>query len=39
MGTVANGYPTRGLSELGLENKEQAYYATKIALWCYLIPS
>ena len=39
MGIVANGYPTRGLSELNLENKEQAYYATKIALWCYLIPS
>ena len=39
MGIVANGYPTRGLAELKLENKEQAYYATKIALWCYLIPS
>ena len=39
MGIVANGYPTRGLSELKPENKEQAYYATKIALWCYLIPS
>ena len=24
MGIVANGYPTRGLSELKLENKEQA---------------
>lgn len=37
MGIVANGYPTRSLSELGLENKYQAYYATKIALWCYLL--
>ena len=32
-GIVANGYPTRGLGELKLENKEQAYYATKMALW------
>ncbi len=38
MGIVANGYPTRDLPELGLENKEQAYYATKAALWCYIIP-
>ena len=39
MGIIANGYPTRGLYQLGLENKEQAYYATKIALWCYLLGS
>ncbi len=39
MGIVANGYPTRSLEELGLENKEQAYYATKMALWCYIIGS
>lgn len=39
MGIVANGYPSRGLADLGLENKEQAYYCTKIALWCYLIPT
>lgn len=39
MGIVANGYPTRDLPELGLENKEQAYYATKAALWCYIIPN
>ena len=39
MGIVANGYPTRGLYQLNLENKEQAYYATKIALWCYLLGS
>ena len=37
LGIVANGYPTRSLAELGLENKEQGYYATKIALWCYLL--
>ena len=37
LGIVANGYPTRTLAELGLENKEQGYYATKIALWCYLL--
>ncbi len=39
MGIIANGYPTRGLYQLNLENKEQAYYATKIALWCYLLSS
>ena len=39
MGIIANGYPTRGLSELKLENKYQAYYATKMALWCYLLPN
>ena len=37
MGIIANGYPTRGLAELKLDNKYQAYYATKMALWCYLI--
>lgn len=36
-GIIANGYPDRGLSELGLENKYHAYYATKMALWCYLL--
>ena len=39
MGIIANGYPTRGLSELKLENKFHAYYATKMALWCYLLPN
>ena len=39
MGIIANGYPTRGLSELKLENKYHAYYATKMALWCYLLPN
>lgn len=39
MGIIANGYPHRGLSELKLENKYQAYYATKMALWAYLLPN
>lgn len=39
MGIVANGYPTRGLEELKLENKYLAYYATKMALWCYILPN
>ena len=37
VGIVAHGYPTRSLEELHLENAEQAYYATKMALWCYLL--
>lgn len=37
VGIVANGYPTRSLAELGLDNKYQGYYATKMALWCYLL--
>ena len=39
VGIISNGYPHRSLGELGLENKYQAYYSTKMALWCYLIPS
>lgn len=39
MGIIANGYPTRGLGELKVENKYHAYYATKMALWCYLLPN
>ena len=39
MGIIASGYPTRGLAELKLENKYHAYYATKMALWCYLLPN
>ena len=38
VGIIANGYPHRGLGELKLENKYQAYYATKMALWAYLLP-
>lgn len=37
VGIIANGYPHRSLAELKLDNKHQAYYATKMALWCYLI--
>jgi len=37
IGIVANGYPTKGLGELGLQNKYEAYYATKTALWCHII--
>lgn len=39
VGIISNGYPHRSLGELRLENKYQAFYATKMALWCYLIPS
>jgi uncharacterized repeat protein (TIGR01451 family) len=39
MGIIANGYPHRSLGELKLENKYHAYYATKMALWCYLLPN
>lgn len=38
MGIIANGYPTKGLGELGLKDKYEGYYATKIALWCHIIP-
>ena len=38
VGIVGNGYPHRSLEELGLDNVQQAYYATKVALWCYLVP-
>ena len=38
VGLIANMYPHRSLEELGLTNKYQAFYAGKIALWCYLIP-
>ena len=39
VGIISNGYPHRGLGELNLDNKYQAYYATKMALWCYLLPN
>ncbi|MCR1906264.1 SpaA isopeptide-forming pilin-related protein [Intestinimonas butyriciproducens] len=38
VGLVANMYPHRSLQELKLDNLYQAFYAGKIALWCYLIP-
>ena len=37
MGIVANGYPTKTLAELGVNSKYEAWYATKTALWCYLL--
>ncbi len=39
VGIIANSYPHRNLDELHLDNLHQAFYAAKIALWCYLIPS
>lgn len=39
VGIISNGYPHRSLEELKLDNKYQAYYATKMALWCYLLPN
>ena len=39
VGIIANGYPTATLKQLGLDNKYQAYYSTKMALWCYLLSS
>lgn len=39
VGIICNGYPHQTLEVLGLSNKYQAYYATKMALWTYLIPS
>lgn len=39
VGIISNGYPHRSLGELKLDNKYQAYYATKMALWCYLLPN
>ena len=38
VGIISNGYPHRSLGELKLDNKYQAYYATKMALWCYILP-
>ena len=39
VGIISNGYPHRSLEELNLDDKYQAYYATKMALWCYLLPN
>ena len=39
VGIISNGYPHRSLGKLKLDNKYQAYYATKMALWCYLLPN
>ena len=37
MGICANGYPHIDLATLGVQTVEEAYYATKTALWCYLL--
>ena len=39
MGIVACGYPTTTLNQLKLADKYDAYYATKMALWCYILPN
>lgn len=39
VGILATGYPHNTLEAMGLDNKYQAFYATKMALWCYLISS
>ncbi|MDR1693198.1 MAG: Cys-Gln thioester bond-forming surface protein, partial [Oscillospiraceae bacterium] len=33
---IANGYPHMRLDSLGLQSREEAYYATKLALWMYI---
>lgn len=38
-GIIANGYPHIMLETLGVNNVEEAYYATKTALWIYLLDS
>ena len=38
VGIICNGYPHYSLQALNLDDKYQAYYATKMALWCYLMP-
>jgi uncharacterized surface anchored protein len=36
-GIVASGYPHKSIESLGLQNVNEAYYATKMALWCYIL--
>ena len=36
-GIVANGYPHIDMQTLGVASVEEAYYATKTALWCYIL--
>jgi uncharacterized repeat protein (TIGR01451 family) len=35
-GIVANGYLYKSIGELGVHTQEQAFYATKMALWTYI---
>lgn len=34
--TIINGYPYKSIYELGVSNKEEAFTATKQAIYCYL---
>ena len=34
--TIVNGYPYKSIRELGVANKEEAFTATKQAVYCYL---
>ena len=36
-GIITNGYPHMTLNDLGLQSVDEAYYATKTALWIYLL--
>jgi uncharacterized surface anchored protein len=35
-GIITNGYPHKTIGELGVHTREQAFYATKMALWTYI---
>jgi TQXA domain-containing protein len=35
-GIVSNGYPYKTIGEIGVHTREQAFYATKMALWTYI---
>lgn len=34
--TIVNGYPYKSIQELGVENKQEAFTATKQAIYCYI---
>ena len=34
--TIVNGYPYKSIQELGCANKEEAFTATKQAIYCYI---
>ena len=36
-GIVASGYPHRSLEDLELNDVNEGYYATKMALWCHIL--
>ncbi|MBQ9719273.1 MAG: Cys-Gln thioester bond-forming surface protein [Oscillospiraceae bacterium] len=36
-GIIANGYPHIDMNTLGVQSVQEAYYATKTALWCYIL--